>query len=163
MQKELDALSKNKTWDLVPLPPGKKAIGCRWVFKVKLNADGSLERCKARLVAKGYNQKFGVDFTETFSPVVKMSNVRCILSVAASRKWDVFQLDVNNAFLHGDLVEEVYMNVPEGLDNPLNLVCRLRKSLYGLRQASRQWADKLTHELLDQGFVQSKNDYSMFL
>lgn len=121
-----------------------------------------MERCKVRLVAKGYNQNFGIDFTETFSPVVKMSNVHCILSVAASKKWNVYQLDVNNAFLHSDLVKEVYMCVPETVDNPLNLGCRLRKSLYGLRQASRQWADKLTNELLAQGFVQSKHDYNMF-
>ncbi|KAL8090596.1 hypothetical protein AgCh_039879 [Apium graveolens] len=163
MQKEIEALQKNKTWDLVPLPKGKKPIGSKWVYKVKLLADGSLDRCKARLVAKGFSQKFGIDFNETFSPVVKMSTVRCILSVAASRKWKIYQLDVNNAFLHGDLVEEVYMTVPEGIPNPQGLVCRLRKSLYGLRQASRQWAAKLTFELINQGFVQSKSDYSLFI
>lgn len=121
----------------------KKPIGCKWVFKVKLHADGSLERCKARLVAKGFNQKFGIDYLETFFPVVKMQIVRCIISLAASKKWHLHQLDVNNTFLHEDLYEEVYMTPPEGYYNPFNKVCRLRKSLYGLKQASRQWSAKL--------------------
>ena len=139
-----------------------QAIGSRWVFQVKLNVDGSFERCEARLVAKGYSQRYGIDFEETFSPVVKMSTVRCVIALAACRKWKLFQLDVNNAFLHGDLIEEVYMQVPEGYLNPLNLVCRLRKSVYGLRQSSRRWSYKLATELIAQGFVQSKNDYSLF-
>lgn len=163
MQNELKALHLNQTWDLVPLPTDKKAIGSRWVFKVKLKADGSLERCKARLVAKGYNQKHGIDYEETFSPVVKMSTVRLLLSLAASRHWKLHQLDVNNAFLHGTLKEEVYMTVPEGIPNPHNYVCLLRKSIYGLKQASREWHAKLVEELLCQGFTQSKNDYSLFI
>ncbi|XP_056692275.1 uncharacterized mitochondrial protein AtMg00820-like [Spinacia oleracea] len=105
MEKEIEALLNNQTWEMVDLPPGKRPIGCKWVFKVKLKADGTLERCKARLVAQGYTQKFGIDFEETFSPVVKMATVRCIIALAASRKWVIFQLDVNNAFLHGDLHE----------------------------------------------------------
>lgn len=137
MKKELEALHKNNTWTLVPLPKGKKAIGYRWVYKVKLKSDGSLERCKARLVAKGYNQKHGIDYEEVFSPVIKMSTVRCIISLAASRNWKLHQLDVNNAFLHGELFEEVYMQVPEGVDNPNGYVCKLNKSIYGLKQASR--------------------------
>ncbi|KAL2941800.1 Retrovirus-related Pol polyprotein from transposon TNT 1-94 [Bienertia sinuspersici] len=163
MNKELKALQDNKTWILMDLPPGKKTISCKWVYKIKFKADGSIERFKARLVARGCTQKSGIDFDETFSPVVKMSTVRCILSIAAHKGWKLYQLDVNNAFLHGDLHEEVYMRAPEGFPNPDKKVCRLVKSLYGLKQASRQWFAKLLTELQLQGFTQSKNDYSLFL
>lgn len=163
MDEELSALSRNNTWELATLPPNKKAIGCKWVYKIKMNADGSIQRYKARLVAKGFTQKYGIDYQETFSPVVKMTTVRCIIALAASKNWKLHQLDVNNAFLHGNLEEEVYMQVPEGLPNPENKVCRLKKSLYGLKQASRQWFAKLNGELKSLGFVQSKNDYSLFI
>ena len=108
MQAELAALHKNNTWEVVPVPPGKKLIGYKWVYKVKLKVDGSLERCKGMLVAKGFNQKFGVDYEETFSPVVKMGTIRMLLALAATHHWSVYQFDVNNAFLHGNLNEEVY-------------------------------------------------------
>lgn len=163
MAKEIDALNSNHTWDLTDLPPEKRAIGSKWVFKVKLKSDGSLERCKARLVAKDFNQRYGVDYEETFSPVVKMSKIRCLLSLAASRKWSLYQLDINNAFLHGDLFEEVYMKVPDGISYPFNKVCKLRKSIYGLKQASREWFAKLLVRLKNQDFIQSKNDYSLFI
>lgn len=89
MNKKLEALTKNETWEIVDLPKGKKAIGSKWVYKVKLNSNGTLESFKARLVAKGFNQQYGIDFEETFSPVVKMSTIRCILAIAASSKWKV--------------------------------------------------------------------------
>ena len=106
MHKELEALNNN-TWEIVPLPLEKKAIGSKWVYKIKLRADGSLERYKARLVAKGYNQQYGIDFQETFSPVVRMTSIRSLIALAAHRKWPLFQLDINNTFLHGDPFEEV--------------------------------------------------------
>lgn len=163
MHTEIAALEANQTWDMVPLPAGKHPIGCRWVYKVKYKPDGSVERYKARLVAKGYTQQYGVDYQETFSPVAKMTTVRVVLALAASKGWLLHQLDVNNAFLHGDLREEIYMTPPPGiqLSGP-NLVCRLRKSLYGLKQASREWNSKLTNFLLASGFVQSKTDYTLF-
>ena len=137
MNKEIQALITNNTWDFVDLPPGKRAINSKWVYKVKLHADGTLERLKARLVIRGFTQQYGVYYQEVFSPVVKMATIRSIIALAAARGWGLYQLDVNNAFLHGELNEEVYMAVPKGIPNPTNKVCRLRKSLYGLKQASR--------------------------
>ncbi|PNY16454.1 flavonol sulfotransferase-like protein [Trifolium pratense] len=160
---ELSALDKYNTWKLVPLPKHKHAIGCKWVFKLKLHANGTIERYKARLVAKGYTQTEGIDYMDTFSPVVKMTTIRMFLAIAAIQNWPLYQLDVNTAFLHGDLDEEVYMKPPPGLDLPSpNLVCKLQRSLYGLKQASRQWNTKLTQTLLSSGYTQSKSDYSLF-
>ena len=119
--------------EIVDLPKGKKAITNKWVHKVKLKSDGSIERYKARLAVKGYNQKHGIDYKESFSPIVKMSTISCIQAIAANSKWKVHQLDINYAFLHGDLHEELYMKVPEGIDYKPNQVCLLKKSLYGLK------------------------------
>ncbi|CAL8115735.1 unnamed protein product [Prunus armeniaca] len=163
MKVELQALAHNQTWTLTPLPPGKRAIGSKWVYKIKHKSDGTIERYKARLVAKGYTQTEGLDYYETFAPVAKLVTVRCLLAVAAHRDWPLHQLDVQNAFLHGDLEEEVYMVPPPGMRRQgENLVCRLRKSLYGLKQASRQWFSKFTHAIQQAGFRQSKADYSLF-
>ena len=162
MAAEIQALELNNTWSLVPLPPHKRAVGCKWVFKIKYKSDGSVERYKARLVAKGYTQQEGLDYTETFSPAAKMVTVKLFLSLAAVQGWTLHQLDVNNAFLHGDLHEEVYLCLPPSLPNKGELVCKLNKSLYGLKQASRQWYSKFSTTLLQHGFLQSKADYSLF-
>ena len=114
MKAEMDALEKNGTWELVDLPKGKKPVGYKWVFAVKLKADGSLERYKARLVAKGYTQTYGVDYQETFAPVAKMNTVRILLSLAVNFDWELQQYDVKNAFLHGELDEEIYMSIQPG-------------------------------------------------
>lgn len=163
MAEEIRALEDNKTWTIEKLPPGKRPIGCKWVYKVKRRADGTIERYKARLVAKGFTQVEGVDYHETFAPVAKLVTVRCLLSVAVDKKWEIYQMDVNNAFLHGDLDEEVYMHLPPGFLTPkTNAVCKLRKSLYGLRQASRNWFSKFAEALQHYGFHQSGADHSLF-
>ncbi|KAI9185880.1 hypothetical protein LWI28_011526 [Acer negundo] len=164
MRSELRALQDNGTWTLTPLPAGKSPIGCRWVYKIKLRSDGSVERYKVRLVAKGFTQLEGIDYQDTFSPTAKIISVRCLLALAAARGWSLHQMDVNNAFLHGDLAEEIYMSPPPGLrrQGEDNLVCRLHKSLYGLKQASRQWFAKFSEAICSAGFVQSRADYSLF-
>ncbi|KAI9194591.1 hypothetical protein LWI28_007414 [Acer negundo] len=164
MNSELQALQANGTWSLVLLPAGKSPIGCRWVFKIKHRSDGSIERYKARLVAKGFTQLEGVDYQDTFSPTAKIISVRCLLALAASNRWSIHQLDVNNAFLHGELSEEIYMSPPPGLQRQgeNNLVCRLHKSLYGLKQASRQWFAKFSEAICSAGYIQSRADYSLF-
>ncbi|KAL0361772.1 UNVERIFIED_CONTAM: Retrovirus-related Pol polyprotein from transposon RE2 [Sesamum radiatum] len=162
MREELNALDKNETWDLVDLPKGKRPIGCKWVFRVKLKPTGEVERYKARLVAKEYNQVAGVDYIESFSPVAKCVTMRLLLAVATARQWAIHQLDINSAFLHGFLEEDIYMHVPEWYVAPLGKVCRLKRSLYGLKQASRQWNLEFTAKLLAFGFQQSPHDHCLF-
>ena len=125
---------KNKTWHLVPPHQGSNVIDCKWVYKVKKKADGSIDRYKACLVAKGFKQRYGIDYEDTFSPVVKAATIRLVLSIAVSRGWSLKQLDVQNAFLHGFLEEDVYMHQPPGYQdkNLPHYICKLDKSLYGL-------------------------------
>ena len=170
MKAELLAIETNNTWSVISLPHGKHSIGCKWVYKVKHKSDGSIERYKTQLVAKGYNQQEGVDFLDTFSPVAKLVTVKVLLALAASQNWHIVQMDVYNAFLHGDPFEEVYMDLPLGYvtegetvsGSSGRLVCKLHKSIYGLRQASRQWYAKFSQAILKFGFTQSKCDYSLF-
>ncbi|CAL9014239.1 unnamed protein product [Prunus brigantina] len=165
MKDEIEALHAQGTWELVPKPVHKNIVGCRWVYRIKKNSDGTLARYKARLVAQGFSQAPGLDFSETFSPVVRHTTVRLILSIAAMNRWSLRQLDVKNAFLHGDLEEEVYMCQPQGFEDPkhLSYVCKLRKSLYGLKQAPRAWNAKFTGYLPAIGFESSHSDPSLFV
>ncbi|KAJ9548119.1 hypothetical protein OSB04_020662 [Centaurea solstitialis] len=163
MAEELTALYQTHTWDLVPLPLGKHAIGSRWVFKNKTKSDGSVERYKARLVAKGYSQQYGMDYDETFAPVAKMTTVRTLIAVASIRRWKICQMDVKNAFLNGDLHEEVYMTPPPGVPHKSGEVCRLRKALYGLKQAPRTWFEKFSTVITSLGFTPSNHDSALFV
>ncbi|KAL2230793.1 UNVERIFIED_CONTAM: Retrovirus-related Pol polyprotein from transposon TNT 1-94 [Sesamum indicum] len=148
MKQEIDALEKNITWELCALPEVKKPIGCKWVFKIKLRSNGSVERHKARLVAKGFNQVEGEDYSDCFAPVAKIVTVRTFLGPAVAKGWHLHHLDVDNAFLHGTLDETIYMRPPEGYEVGEEMVCKLKKSLYGLKQASRQW--NTTKELIEE-------------
>jgi histone deacetylase 1/2 len=165
MNLEHEALAQNHTWKLVPRPKGKNIIGCKWVvYKVKRKADGSVDRYKARLVAKGFKQRYGIDYEDTFSPVVKAATIRLILALAVSNGWSLRQLDVQNAFLHGVLDEEVYMDQPPSFINQSHpgYVCKLEKALYGLKQAPRAWYARLCAKLISLGFKPSREDTSLF-
>jgi Reverse transcriptase (RNA-dependent DNA polymerase) len=134
---KLDVLAKDNMWELVDPPPNSHIIGCKWIFKVKKQADGSILRYKARLIVKGYNQEEGLDYFDMYSPVIKPTTIRVVLTIALSHGWSLRQLDVNNAFLHGNLEETIFMQQASGFVDTLhpNRVCHLRKALYGLKQA----------------------------
>ena len=165
MNVEFTALMKNGTWTLVPPRPTMNLVGCKWVFRIKRKPDGSIDRYKARLVAKGFHQQPGIDYSDTFSPVVKPTTIRVVLSIAVSANWSICQLDVQNAFLHGTLEEDVYMVQPPGFTHPSfpDHVCHLHKALYGLKQAPRAWFFRLTTKLLELGFMGSKADTSLYI
>ena len=140
MNEEMKSLQKNETWELVDPPPEKKPVGCRWIYTVKYKADGTIECFKARLVAKGYTQQEGIDYEETFSPVVRFTSIRLILAIVAHLDLELHQMDVKTAFLNGELEEEIYMEQPVDFitKGQEHKVCRLLKSIYGLKQFSRQ-------------------------
>ena len=165
MDEEFSALQRQKTWSLVPTVPGINLVGCKWVYKLKLHSDGTIARYKARLVVKGFHQQIGVDYSATFSLVVKLVIVRLVLSIAVSCNWPLRQLDVSNAFFHGFLKEEVYIEQPPGyMDQQFpHHICRLHKSLYGLKQAPKAWFDRFTSQLLHLGFEASMADSSLFV
>ena len=180
MNKELRALEENMTWAVIDLPSQKKPISCKWLFKIKYLPNGNIEKHKARLVILGNKQKHGIDYLETFAPVAKLTTVRSLLSIAALQDWEVYQLDVKNAFLYGHLDETVYMAFPLSYSGPGNPItsdtsifmgychqnphkaCKLQKAHYGLKQAPRQWFVRLSSAFQSSGFIQSKSDYSLF-
>ena len=164
MCSEFESLTKNHTWDLVDKPNDKNIVGCKWVYKVKHDDKGNISRYKARLVAQGYTQKEGIDYGEVFAPVVKYNSIRSLLAIANELDLDVHQMDVKCAFLQGDLEEEIYMQQPEGFidkDHP-NKVCRLRKSIYGLKQSARCWNLAINTFLKNTGYVQSNTDSCIY-
>jgi len=165
IQSEYSSLTDKQTWQLTPLPPGRRAISCKWVFKVKHHADGSIDRYKARLVARGFTQQEGVDYHETYAPVVKMTSIRVLLSIAAIYDLEVHQMDVKTAFLNGKLDEELYMQQPEGFVQPgsEHLVCRLQKTLYGLKQSPRVWYKTIDKFFTKQGFQRVEFDYGLYI
>lgn len=163
MKNEYNSLIMNKTWELCKLPAGRKPVDCKWVYKLKYRSDGTIDRYKARLVARGFSQKYGIDFKETFSPVVRMDSIRLLLSLVVQFNLEMIQLDVKTAFLHGALDEGIYMSQPEGFNQGEHLVCRLTKSLYGLKQASRQWNVCFSTFLQDFDLVPLKSDTCVFV
>ncbi|CAI7916839.1 unnamed protein product [Closterium sp. NIES-54] len=163
MESELKSIEENGTWELVELPEGRNAITSKWLFKIKSDADGKIERYKSRLVAKGYQQKEMVDYKELFAPVVKATTLRTLLAGAAIKGWVVKEMDVTTAFLNGVLEEEIFMAQPEGFDDGSGRVLRLKKALYGLKRAPRQWYLKLRGVLEEIGFTPSTADHSLFM
>nr|AID60162.1 copia-like LTR-retrotransposon [Brassica napus] len=165
VMEEIGRVHMLNTWTLVPRTPDMNVIGSQWLYKTKLKPNGHVEKLKVRLVGKGNHQEEGLDYLETFSPVVRTATIRIVLSVAISKGWNLKQLDVTNAFLHGDLKEPVYMSQPQGFvdkERP-DYVCKLTKALYGLKQAPRAWFDTFSGFLIQQGFVCNKSDPSLFI
>jgi hypothetical protein len=164
-QEEMDSIYQAGTWTLVPLPSNRSAIGCKWVFKVKLKADNSIDRYKARLVAKGFSQIEGIDYVDTFSPVAKFCSIRALLALAAHHDLEIHQMDVKSAYLNGDLNEDIYMRQPPGFQvkGKEGLVCKLQKSLYGLKQAGRQWNSKIDSTLLSLSFTRLEADHCIYV
>ena len=164
MNSELKSIQDNNTWHYTNLPKGHKAIGLKWVYKVKRDPKGNVVKHKARLVAKRYAQRHGVDYEEVFAPVARLETVRLILALAASGKWEVHHMDVKSAFLNGELQEEVYVKQPPGFENPRypGKVLKLQKALYGLKQAPRAWNAKLDQELIRLGFCWSEEEHAVY-
>ena len=164
MQAEMDSIHSNRTWTLVDLPPHKRAISSKWVFKVKSSNNGHPPRYKARLVARGFEQRDGVDYLETFASVVRWETIRILIAIATHLNWPIHQLDVLTAFLNGILAEDVYMHQPLGFirKGTEHLVCKLHKSLYGLRQSPRAWYARLHAALLAWKLMQSQADPNLY-
>lgn len=161
MNEELSSIQTNDTWELCDLPAGRKPVGSKWVFKNKRDENGKLTRRKARLVAQGFSQKYGVDYDEVFAPVVRSATIRLMLSVAGSRRFSVRHFDIKTAFLNGELSEEIYLKQPPGFEKG-DKVLKLKKSLYGLKQAAKVWNDTLHGSLMNAGCTQSQIDKCLY-
>ena len=161
---EYNTLVGNDTWEIVKLPPGAKVIDSGWVFKVKMNADGSVERFKGRIVAKGYSQRPGIDFTDTFAHTLRPATLHLIIAMVTIENRELRSVDITSAFTNGELEEDIYMRQPEGfhIGGP-DMVCKLKKSLYGLKQAARQWNKKLHSVLTEMGFKRIESDRSVYI
>ena len=159
---EMEQFVKQKIFDAVPKPTGQKVIGCKWVFKTKLDKDGQVERYKAKLVAQDFLQVPGVDFEKMFAPVIRYQMLQTLLALANKYHWHVHQMSIKSAFLNSDLPNEIYMRVPPGVESEEGTIWLLRKALYGLKQASREWYLKLKKELEDIGFKRSDTDHGIF-
>lgn len=162
MKEEIRALKENNTWTMEKLPDGKKPIKCKWVFKTKRDESGNVLRRKARLVAKGFSQIEGIDYEETFSPVVRYASVRYLLAIAVKFDLNIHQLDAVTAFLNGKLKETVYMEQPKGFDDGTDRYCKLEKSIYGLKQSSRVWNETLNNTLMEFGLQRSLTDQCIY-
>ena len=160
MNTEMQSMYENQVWDLVALPPNCKTIGSKWVYKRKTDMDGNLHTYKARLVAKGFTQTHGIDYDETFSPVAMIKSIRILFAIAAYYDYEIWQMDVKTAFLNGHLLEDVYMVQPEGFVNQKhpNKVCKLKKSIYGLKQASRSWNLRFDEKIKEFGFIKNEDE-----
>jgi hypothetical protein len=164
MDQEIESIENNDTWELTTLPKGANSIGVKWIFKTKMNEKGEIEKYKARLVAKGYSQKHGIDYNEVFAPVARWDTIRIILALAAKENWKIFQLDVKSAFLHGELVEDIYVDQPPGYQKGnANEVYKLRKALYGLRQAPRAWYSKIENYFMSEKFEKCPHEHTLFV
>jgi hypothetical protein len=164
MQDELNSLKENNAWVLVNRPVDRKIIRCNWVFKVKRDEEGSVAHYKARFVAKGFTQQYGIDYCETFSPVIRHSSIRFLCSLAAQLDLEVDHLDVVTAFLQGDLHEEIYMSHPEGfvVEGEEDKVCLLKRAIYGLKQSARNWNRKAHKVLIELGYKQSRHECCLY-
>lgn len=163
MLSEINSLHENQTWDLVNLPKGRKALPCKWIYKLKTNPDGSIDKFKARVVVKGYSQQQGVDYDKTFSPVARLSTIRAIIAIAVKENLKLRQFDVATAFLNGSVKEEIYVKQPEGFHDGTKRVCKLKRSLYGLKQAPRCWNSCIAEFLQEVGFQQSEADPCLYV
>ncbi|KAD6795308.1 hypothetical protein E3N88_06204 [Mikania micrantha] len=158
-------MKTNNVWTLIELPRGAKAVSCKWVYKTKLDPNGNIERYKARLVAKGYTQREGIDYQETFSPVSRKYSLRIVMALVAHFDLELHQMDVKTAFLNGDLHEDVFMKQPEGFEpkGKEHMVCKLNKSICGLKQASRQWYIKFDEVMKKHNFIKNQVDQCIYL